>query len=32
VSDTKLRDAVKMGVRDIPGVRIFEESKTVFRT
>ncbi len=32
VSDAKVRDAVKMGVRSIPGVRIFEETKTVFRT
>jgi hypothetical protein len=32
VDEKKIRDAVRMGVRDIPGVRIYEDSKTVFRT
>jgi chromosome segregation ATPase len=32
VSDNKVRDAVKMGTRSIPGIEIFETSKTVFRT
>jgi chromosome segregation ATPase len=32
VDDALIRDAVKMGIRAIPGVRIFEETKTVFRT
>jgi septal ring factor EnvC (AmiA/AmiB activator) len=31
VDDKKIREAVKMGVREIPGVRIFEDSTTVFR-
>ncbi len=30
--DGKIRDAIKMGVRDIPTLRIYEETKTVFRT
>jgi len=32
VDEQLIRDAVKMGIREIPGVRIFEETKTVFRT
>ncbi len=32
VDMAKIRDAVKMGVRSIQGVTIFEETKTVFRT
>lgn len=32
VDEKKIRDAVRMGVREIAGVRIFEESKTVFRS
>lgn len=32
VDEGRIRDAVKMGVRSIPGVRIFEETKTIFRT
>lgn len=32
VDQALIRDAVKMGTRSIPGVRIFEETKTVFRT
>jgi len=32
VSETLIRDAVKAGVRTIPGVEIFEEVRTSFRT
>jgi hypothetical protein len=32
VSDSLIRDAVKAGVRSIPGVEIFEEIRTSFRT
>jgi len=32
VSDSLLRDAVRAGVRNIPGVEIFEEVRTSFRT
>jgi hypothetical protein len=32
VDQGKIRDAVKMGTRSLPGVRIFEEVRTVFRT
>jgi hypothetical protein len=32
VSEAKVRDAVKMGVRSIPGVKIFDQTSTVFRT
>lgn len=32
VNDQAVRDAIKMGIRTIPGIRIYEESKTVFRT
>ena len=32
VDETRIRNAVRMGVREILGVRIFEESNTVFRT
>jgi hypothetical protein len=32
VDEQLIKDAVKMGAREIPGVRIFEETKTVFRT
>ncbi|MFH2076583.1 MAG: hypothetical protein ABIJ57_14770 [Pseudomonadota bacterium] len=32
VNEQSIRDAIKMGVREITGVRIFEEVKTVFRT
>lgn len=32
VDQAQIRDAVKMGVRAIDGVRIFEEVKTVFRS
>jgi len=32
VSDTLIRDAVKGGIRQIPGVEIFEKSVTTFRT
>jgi seryl-tRNA synthetase len=32
VDEKRIRDAVRMGTRDIPGIRIFEESKTVFRS
>ena len=32
VSDQLIRNAIKIGARDIPGVRIFEETTTVFRT
>lgn len=32
VSDTLIRDAVKAGIRQIPGVDIFEEVRTSFRT
>jgi septal ring factor EnvC (AmiA/AmiB activator) len=32
VDVAKIREAVKMGTRSISGVRIFEETKTVFRT
>ena len=31
VDEQKIRDAIKQGMRDIPGLRIFEETKTVFR-
>ena len=31
VEQGKIRDAVKMGTRTIPGVRIYEETKTIFR-
>lgn len=31
VSDTRVRDAIKGGIREIPGIEIFEESKTSFR-
>lgn len=27
-----IKEAIEMGIREIPGVRIFEESKTVFRS
>lgn len=32
LDEIKVRDAIRAGVRDIPGIRIFEEEKTVFRT
>ncbi len=32
VSDILIRDAVKAGIREIPGVKIFEKSVTTFRT
>jgi hypothetical protein len=32
VNEQSIRDAVKMGIREIPGIRIFEEVKTIFRT
>lgn len=32
VDEKKVRDAVRMGVRDIAGVKIFEDTKTVFRS
>lgn len=32
VDDALIRDAIKAGLRIIPGVRIFEETKTIFRT
>jgi hypothetical protein len=32
LNEQKIRDAIKMGTRAISGVRIFEETKTVFRT
>ena len=32
VNEQSIRDAIKMGIREIAGVRIFEEVKTVFRT
>lgn len=32
VDEKKIRDAVKMGARSIAGVRIYEDSKTVFRS
>jgi len=32
VDEQKIRDAIRMGMRDISGIRIFEETKTVFRT
>jgi hypothetical protein len=32
VDEAQIRDAVKMGVREIPGVRIFEETKVIFRS
>lgn len=32
VDEQLIRDAIKMGVREISGVRIFEETKTIFRT
>ena len=31
-SDIKLRDAIKAGIREIPGVRIFQEAKSRFNT
>lgn len=32
VDEQLIKDAIKMGCRAIPGVRIFEETKTVFRS
>lgn len=32
VDERKIRDAVKAGVREIPGVKIYEDSKTILRT
>ncbi len=32
INEQAIRDAIKMVVRHIPGVRIFEDTKTVFRT
>ncbi len=32
VDDSKIRDAIKMGVREVPGLKIFESSTTVFRS
>jgi hypothetical protein len=32
VNEQSIRDAIKMGIRNIPGIHIFEETKTVFRT
>jgi len=32
VDERAIREAVKNGVREIPGVRVFQETKTVFRT
>lgn len=32
VNEQAIRDAIKGGIRTIPGVRIFEETRTVFRT
>lgn len=32
VDERAIREAVKNGVREIPGVRVYQESKTVFRT
>ena len=32
IDEQLIKDAVRMGTRDIPGVRIFEETKVVFRT
>jgi hypothetical protein len=32
VNEQSIRDAIKTGIREIPGVRIFEETRTVFRS
>jgi hypothetical protein len=32
VDERKVREAVKQGIREIPGVRIYEDAKTVIRT
>jgi hypothetical protein len=32
ISDTEIRNAIKAGVREIPGIRIFESQGTSFRT
>ena len=32
VDEKGIRDAVRMGTREIPGVRIFEKTETSFRT
>jgi hypothetical protein len=32
IDEQKIRDAIKTGAREIPGVRIYEETKTIFRT
>jgi len=32
VDEQLIKDAIKMGIREIPGVRIFEETKTILRS
>jgi hypothetical protein len=32
VDEQAIRDGIKMGIREIPGVRIYEETKTIFRS
>lgn len=32
IDEGKIRDAIKMGVREVPGLRIYETSTTVFRS
>ena len=32
INEQAIRDAIRIGIREIPGVRIYEETKTVFRT
>ena len=32
IDEQLIKDAIKQGARSIPGVRIFEETKVIFRT